>query len=170
MRSAAAEPPCSAPPRAGQCRSHDSVYLEVNMDSKTNAVTGAALKHAIETRDGPTLTNFYAEDAVLRIFDRNNPPSRPREVKGKNAIGAFWDDICSRAMTHKVETSVSEQAGVQPGLCLSRRNEGALPRAVRAQSRQDRAPDSCPGVGRVTKSQRPVRQFRQRLRPCDMIG
>ena len=78
------------------------------MDSKTNAVTGAALKHAIETRDGRTLTNFYAEDAVLRIVDRNNPPSRPREVKGKNAIGAFWDDICSRAMTHKVETSVSE--------------------------------------------------------------
>ena len=51
------------------------------------------------------LTSFYADDALLRIVDRNNPPSKPREVKGQAAIGAFWDDICSRAMTHKVDTS-----------------------------------------------------------------
>ncbi len=77
-------------------------------DAKTNVVTGAALKRAIEARDGHALTNFYADDAVLQIVDRNNPPSRPREVKGKIAIGTFWDDICSRAMTHKVETSIAE--------------------------------------------------------------
>ena len=76
------------------------------MDAKTNAVTGAGIKHAIETRDGRALTNFYADDAVLQIVDRNNPPSQPREVKGKTAIGTFWDDICSRAMTHQVESSV----------------------------------------------------------------
>ena len=87
---------------------HNSIRWESIMDAKTNAVTGAALKRAIETRDGRALTNFYTEDAVLRIVDRNNPPSRPREVKGKGAIGTFWDDICSRAMTHKVETSVAE--------------------------------------------------------------
>jgi ketosteroid isomerase-like protein len=78
------------------------------MDAKTNAVTGAGLKRAIETRDGRALTNFYADDAVLQIVDRNNPPSKPREVKGKMAIGTFWDDICSRAMTHKVETSLAD--------------------------------------------------------------
>ena len=78
------------------------------MDAKTNAVTGAALKRAIETRDGRALTNFYADDAVLQIVDRNNPPSKPREVKGKIAIGIFWDDICSRAMTHKVETGITD--------------------------------------------------------------
>ena len=78
------------------------------MDAKTNAVTGAAMKQAIETRDGPMLTNFYANDALLRVVDRNNPPSRPREIKGRAAIGMFWDDICSRAMTHKVETSVTD--------------------------------------------------------------
>jgi ketosteroid isomerase-like protein len=100
------------------------------MDAKTNAVTNAALKQAIETRDGRALTNFYADDAVLRIVDRNNPPSKPREVTGKAAIGTFWDDICSRAMTHKVETSVADgnklafsQACVYPDgmkvLCLS---------------------------------------------------
>ena len=78
------------------------------MPTKTEGVTGAALKRAIEGRDGPTLARFYTDDAVLRIIDRNNPPSRPREVKGRSAIGTFWDDICSRAMTHKIDTSIAE--------------------------------------------------------------
>jgi ketosteroid isomerase-like protein len=69
------------------------------MSTKTDAVTGAAIKRAIEGRDGRMLASFYADDAVLRVIDRNNPPSKPREVKGKSAIGTFWDDICSRAMT-----------------------------------------------------------------------
>jgi len=78
------------------------------MTTITDAVTGAAIKHAIETRDGGMLADFYADDAVLRIVDRNNPPSRPREVKGRSAIATFWDDICSRVMTHKVETTIVE--------------------------------------------------------------
>ncbi len=78
------------------------------MSTKTNGVTGTAIKRAIEGRDGKMLASFYADDAELRVIDRNNPPSKPREVKGKTAIATFWDDICSRAMTHKVETSISE--------------------------------------------------------------
>jgi ketosteroid isomerase-like protein len=78
------------------------------MQTTTAGVTGAVIKRAIEGRDGHTLAGFYADDAVLRIVDRNNPPSRPREVKGRSAIGTFWDDICSRAMTHKIETSIAE--------------------------------------------------------------
>ncbi|HSV25844.1 MAG TPA: nuclear transport factor 2 family protein [Xanthobacteraceae bacterium] len=78
------------------------------MPTKTEEVTGASIKRAIEGRDGPTLASFYADEAVLRIVDRNNPPSRPREIKGRSAINAFWDDICSRAMTHKVEVSIAE--------------------------------------------------------------
>ncbi len=78
------------------------------MPTTTDRVTGAAIKRAIEGRDEPTLTSFYADDAILRIVDRNNPPSRPHEVKGRSAISAFWDDICSRAMTHKIETTIAE--------------------------------------------------------------
>jgi hypothetical protein len=78
------------------------------MPTRTNGVTGAAIKRAIEGRDGPTLASFYAADAILRIVDRNNPPSRPHEVKGRSAISTFWDDICSRAMTHNVEISATE--------------------------------------------------------------
>ena len=78
------------------------------MATKTDSVSGAAIKRAIEGRDGRMLASFYTDDALLRVIDRNNPPSKPREVKGKSAIATFWDDICSRAMTHKVDTSIAE--------------------------------------------------------------
>lgn len=78
------------------------------MATKTDSVSGAAIKRAIEGRDGRMLASFYTDDALLRVIDRNNPPSKPREVRGKSAIATFWDDICSRAMTHKVDVSIAE--------------------------------------------------------------
>jgi hypothetical protein len=81
---------------------------EDQMAVKTKSVTGAAIKQAIEGRSGRMLASFYADDAVVRVIDRNNPPSKPREIKGRTAIDAFWDDICSRAMTHKVEVTIAE--------------------------------------------------------------
>jgi ketosteroid isomerase-like protein len=78
------------------------------MTTKNDAVTGAALKQAIEARDGRRLASFYSDDALLRIVDRNNPPSKPRDVRGRTAIGVFWEDICSRAMTHHVDTGIAE--------------------------------------------------------------
>jgi len=71
-------------------------------------VSGTDIKRAIETRDGKALASFYGADAVLRVIDRNNPPSRPREVRGRSAIASFWDDICSRAMTHRVDVTIAE--------------------------------------------------------------
>lgn len=76
--------------------------------SATARVTGPALKQAIEERDGAKLASFYRDDAVLEIIDRNNPPSRPREIAGRTAIAAFWDDVCGRAMTHAVETNIAD--------------------------------------------------------------
>jgi hypothetical protein len=76
--------------------------------TKARPVTGAAIKQAIETRDGRMLAGFYADHALTRVIDRNNPPSRPREIKGKAAITAFWDDICGRAMTHRVDVAIAE--------------------------------------------------------------
>jgi len=76
--------------------------------AQRQTIDGAAIKKALETRDGKMLASFYGADAVVRIIDRNNPPSRPREVRGHTAIANFWDDICSRAMTHKVDVTVAE--------------------------------------------------------------
>lgn len=78
------------------------------MPSKPTPVTGADLKRAIETRNGRELASFYADNAVTKVVDHNTPPSKPREVRGKAAISAFWDDICGRTMTHDVDVTVSE--------------------------------------------------------------
>src|SRR5690606_21289884 len=82
--------------------------MSVSVSTRPSAVTAESIKQAIETRDGRALAGFYADDAVTRVIDRNNPPSRPREVRGKAAITAFWDDICGRAMSHRVEVSIAE--------------------------------------------------------------
>ena len=76
--------------------------------AKTKLVTGPAIKQAIEGRDGRMLASFYTNDAVLCVIDHSNPPSKPREIKGKSAIDSFWNDICCRAMTHKVETVIAD--------------------------------------------------------------
>ena len=71
-------------------------------------ITVSDLRRAIEGRSAQILSGFYLDDAVMHIIDRDNPPSRPRELRGKTAIAAYYDDVCSRAMTHKVETGVAD--------------------------------------------------------------
>jgi ketosteroid isomerase-like protein len=78
------------------------------MKLETTSVDGETIRRAIESRDGRLLASLYAPDAVVRVIDRSNPPSRPRVVKGRPAIAQFWDDICSRAMTHEVATTIAE--------------------------------------------------------------
>lgn len=80
------------------------------MLARTKPVTGAAIKRAIEGLDGRELASFYADHAVTRIVDRNNSPSKPREIKGRGAISTFWDDICSRTMTHRVDVTLADGA------------------------------------------------------------
>jgi hypothetical protein len=76
--------------------------------TKTRAVDCAAIKEAIEGRDGRMLASFYGDNAVLRVIDRSNPPSKPRVITGKAEIDTFWEDICSRAMTHSVEAAIGD--------------------------------------------------------------
>lgn len=62
----------------------------------------AGLKRALEESDAATLIGLYAEDAEMVIVDRDRPPSAPLHIRGREAIGAFWRDVCGRDMTHKV--------------------------------------------------------------------
>ncbi|MBB6469022.1 ketosteroid isomerase-like protein [Aminobacter lissarensis] len=78
------------------------------MLATNEAVNGASIKKAIEGRDGKMLSSFYADNAVVRVIDRNNPPSKPREIHGRAAITTFWDDICSRAMSHRVDLTIAQ--------------------------------------------------------------
>ena len=66
----------------------------------------AELKRAIEGHDAKALAALYADDALLRIIDHDNPPSKPRDLEGKQAIAAYYDDVCSRAMSHRIDSAV----------------------------------------------------------------
>lgn len=62
-----------------------------------------ALRRGTEEANAATLTSLYADDAEIRVVDRNTQPSHPKVLHGRDAIAAMYDDICSREMTHKVE-------------------------------------------------------------------
>lgn len=76
------------------------------MDPKSPTID--ALRKAVETRDANSMKGFYAADAVLTVIDSDNPPSRPRTLKGASAIGSFLDDVYGRDMTHRLEYGVLE--------------------------------------------------------------
>jgi ketosteroid isomerase-like protein len=74
---------------------------------KSKPVTIAGLKRAIEGRKASAFAGMYAEDAVLQVIDRDNPPSKPHSLQGKDAIASYFADVCGRDMTHKVEAGVA---------------------------------------------------------------
>ena len=75
--------------------------------AKPKPVTVAGLKRAIEGRKANALAGLYAEDAVVQVIDRDNPPSKPRNLQGRSAIAAYFEDVCGRDMTHKVESGLA---------------------------------------------------------------
>ena len=48
----------------------------------------------------------YAEDVEFIIVNRNYPPSNPLLRKGRAAVLAMYQDLCSREMMHKVTSIV----------------------------------------------------------------
>jgi hypothetical protein len=74
---------------------------------KPKPVTVARLKRAIEGRNARALVGLYAEDAVVQVIDRDNPPSKPRNLEGMSAISAYFDDVYGRDMTHRIESGIA---------------------------------------------------------------
>lgn len=66
-----------------------------------------AMRRAIEEHDAERLSGLYAEDAEMRIVNRNSPPSSPFVLRGRAAISDYYDDVCGRAMTHRIERAVA---------------------------------------------------------------
>jgi ketosteroid isomerase-like protein len=64
---------------------------------------GDTFRRAIEERDAQTLLGLYAEDAELRVVDRDNQPSQPKIIRGRQAIGEYFADVCGRDMSHRIE-------------------------------------------------------------------
>ena len=65
-----------------------------------------AMRRAVENLDADALVSLYADDAQLRIVNKNTTPSSPRELHGKEEITDYLRDVCGRAMTHHIENEV----------------------------------------------------------------
>ena len=65
-----------------------------------------AFSRAVENRDTDAMLALYADDAVMEVIDKNNPPSRPLTLQGKSAIEGLLRDVNGREMTHRVEQPV----------------------------------------------------------------
>ena len=65
-----------------------------------------AMRRAIEESDYDALVSFYADDAELRMVNKNSMPSSPMVLRGKEEISEMLRDVCGRAMTHHVEDEV----------------------------------------------------------------
>jgi ketosteroid isomerase-like protein len=77
------------------------------MTEISQSVSIAELRRAIEARDARALSSMYADDALLYSIDHDNPPSRPRVLEGRQAIAAWYDDVCGRAVSHRVDSAVT---------------------------------------------------------------
>lgn len=66
------------------------------------------LRRGIEGDTATTLLSLYADDAEVRVVDRNTQPSHPRVLHGRDEISAMLEDVYSRDMTHKLERCVVE--------------------------------------------------------------
>jgi len=51
--------------------------------TKSKPITVAVLKRAIEGRKTAALAGLYADNTVVQIIDRDNPPSKPRNLQGR---------------------------------------------------------------------------------------
>ena len=64
------------------------------------------LRNAFENADEATIVGTYADDAEMKIVDATRPPSSPLVLRGRDAIGELYRDICSRAMSHEIQDAV----------------------------------------------------------------
>jgi hypothetical protein len=95
------------------------------MTTVTSPITN--LKDAIESRDAEGVTAWYADDAVLTILDRDNPPAAPGTYNGcrrsapttATSAAAIWS-------TRRRPDQHSRRAWVHAALSLSRRNSSRL--------------------------------------------
>jgi hypothetical protein len=65
-----------------------------------------ALRRGLEGRDAALLGKLYAEDAEVRIVNRNQPPGNPRVLRGREAITAHLRDVTGRDLTHRITQEV----------------------------------------------------------------
>ncbi|MXM68870.1 nuclear transport factor 2 family protein [Streptomyces sp. HUCO-GS316] len=68
-----------------------------------------SLRRGIEGSTAATLLSLYADDAELRVVDRNTQPSHPRVLHGRDEIADMLNDVYNRDIkSHRLEQCVME--------------------------------------------------------------
>jgi hypothetical protein len=68
------------------------------------------LRRAIEGNTAATLLSLYADDAEIRVVDRNTQPSHPKLLHGRSEISEMLEDVYSRDIkAHKLEQCVVQE-------------------------------------------------------------
>jgi hypothetical protein len=67
------------------------------------------LRAGYRERNTAKIASAYAEDVESTIVNRNNPPSKPLVLRGREALMGVITDICSREMTHEITATVETQ-------------------------------------------------------------
>jgi ketosteroid isomerase-like protein len=69
----------------------------------TSTFDVAALRRAFSDRDSDALLALYADDASIELVDAEHPPSQPRRIEGREAIGAHIRDVFGRDLVHELD-------------------------------------------------------------------
>ena len=66
----------------------------------------AGFSRATEHRDAANVLAMYADDAEIKVVDKNNPPRSPHFLHGKEEIRLWIEDVFGRDMTHRIVNPV----------------------------------------------------------------
>jgi SnoaL-like domain len=66
---------------------------------------------AAEERDASTQLSMYGPDVVVTITDKISQPGSPRELRTREEIRAWLEDMYARDMTHSVKHRVLDASG-----------------------------------------------------------
>jgi hypothetical protein len=65
-----------------------------------------ALRRAAERNDAAALADHYADDAEVRLVNRETPPSSPHVLRGRAQIAEYLEDACSRDIESRIQDEV----------------------------------------------------------------
>jgi hypothetical protein len=74
--------------------------------STSPSFSADTLRRGLEAQSSEDLLSLYADEAELRVVDRNSQPSSPTVLHGRDEISELLNDIYSRDMTHKMEECI----------------------------------------------------------------
>lgn len=78
----------------------------MTIQKSTRGLDLEALRRAHEEGDIGLLLSLYADDAEVRIVNRDNPPSSPFELHGKEEIGNYLREVPPE-ITHRLDQVVT---------------------------------------------------------------